>query len=70
MNDLAGGSMPECNFTLRRLDPDKPEKAAWCQTHNQWAEACTGDPIDATLGHLTEAAKTAPKVCPHCGGKL
>ncbi len=59
-----------CNFTMRRIEPDKPARTAWCLTHKRWAELCDGDPIDATLSHLNKDAEPKAKTCPHCGGDL
>lgn len=60
----------KCNFTLKRRDPERPERSAWCSVHDQWSEECAGDPIDATLGHIVADAERAPKLCPHCKKEL
>lgn len=59
-----------CYFTLKRPDLDKKEMEAWCLTHLRWAEACSADPIDATLAHLEREAQPRAKTCPHCGKPL
>jgi hypothetical protein len=59
-----------CHFTLKKRDPERLEKEAWCMTHLRWAEHCDADPIDATLSHLEREGGRKVKTCPHCGGKL
>lgn len=70
MKDLARPSPEVCLFTLRTRDEDSKTKEAWCQIHNQWAEHCDGDPMDATLSHLEREGGRRVKTCPHCGGGL
>jgi hypothetical protein len=61
---------PVCYFTLKKRDPERLEKEAWCMKHLRWADECAGDPIDATLSHLEREGGRKIKTCPHCGGKL
>lgn len=59
-----------CKFTMKRRDPDRPDKSAWCETHDRWAEVCSGDPLESTLRHLVKDAEKPVKTCPHCGEVL